>query len=154
MRAIVSIITLPLLAALLLFLVPEKLKTVKGIMALLISIITGYLTIVIFGFNDQVGTLNEVFGKSALLVFGFDPTRDAGKYLTFNCDNLSKLITLFISLFAILVLLYSIIYVKTKHIKNYYPYFLITLGCSYGAVLSDNLLLFPYILGNTGYYSL
>ena len=150
MNAIISIISLPLLAALLLFLVPEKLRTIKGIIALLISIITGYLTIVIYGFDFPNGTINELSGKSGLVISGFDLTRDAARYMTFNSDNLAKLITLFISLFAFLVLLYSVIYIKAYRIKNYYPYFLITLGCSYGAVLSDNLLLFLTFWGILG----
>lgn len=150
MNAIVSIMTLPLLAALLLFLVPEKLRTIKGIIALLISIITGYLTIVIYGFDSHVGTINEIFGKSGLVISGIDISHEAGMYMTFNSDNLSKLITLFISLFAFLVLLYSIIYIKADRIKNYYPWFLVTLGCSYGAVLSDNLLLFLTFWGILG----
>jgi formate hydrogenlyase subunit 3/multisubunit Na+/H+ antiporter MnhD subunit len=54
MKEIIIIITLPVLTGLLLFFVPEKLRTVKGIAALLISIITGYLTIVIYGSDNQM----------------------------------------------------------------------------------------------------
>jgi formate hydrogenlyase subunit 3/multisubunit Na+/H+ antiporter MnhD subunit len=75
---------------------------------------------------------------------------DTARYLVFNSDNLSKLIILFISLFTFLILLYSLIYIKEGCVKNYYPYFLITLGCSYGAVLSDNLLLFLFFWGILG----
>ena len=46
--------------------------------------------------------------------------------------------------------MYSITYMKEGRVKNYYPYFLITLGCSYGAVLSDNLLLFLFFWGILG----
>ena len=46
--------------------------------------------------------------------------------------------------------MYSIVYIKEGRVKNYYPYFLITLGCSYGAVLSDNLLLFLFFWGILG----
>ncbi len=72
------------------------------------------------------------------------------RYAVFNADNLSKLIILFISLFSILILLYSLVYIKEGKVRNYYPYFLITLGCSYGAVLSDNLLLFLTFWGILG----
>ena len=150
MSIIVSIITFPLLTALLLFLVPEKLMRIKGIIALLISIITGYLSIVIYSFDFQVGTINEISGESGLVISGIDISGEAGRYITFNCDRLGRLITLFISLFAILIILFSIIYIKGDRIKNYYPWSLITLGCSYGAVLSDNLLLFLTFWGILG----
>jgi multicomponent Na+:H+ antiporter subunit A len=46
--------------------------------------------------------------------------------------------------------IYSITYIREGKVINYYPYFLITLGCSYGAVLSDNLLLFLFFWGILG----
>ena len=84
------------------------------------------------------------------LFVGMDLPASAGRYLALNCDNLSKLIILFISIFTFLILLYSIVYIKAGRVKNYYPFFLITLGCSYGAVLSDNLLLFITFWGVLG----
>jgi formate hydrogenlyase subunit 3/multisubunit Na+/H+ antiporter MnhD subunit len=137
------IILLPILGGLLLLFIPEKLRTYKGLIAILISVITGYLTIVIFRSENQMLSQDQLFSGSILL-HGF------GRFLTFNIDNLSKLIILFISLFALLILLYSIVYIKEGRVKNYYPYFLITLGCSYGAVLSDNLLLFLFFWGVLG----
>jgi formate hydrogenlyase subunit 3/multisubunit Na+/H+ antiporter MnhD subunit len=150
MKEIVSIILLPLATGLLLFFVPEKLRTVKGIIALLVSIVTGYLTILIYSHNYQPGTLNEVLTGSGFNVFGIDLLKDAGRYAIFNADNLSRLIILFISLFSFLILLYSLVYIKGGRARNYYPYFLITIGCSYGAVLSDNLLLFITFWGILG----
>ncbi|MCX6326412.1 MAG: proton-conducting transporter membrane subunit [Bacteroidia bacterium] len=150
MKEIISIITLPVLAGLLLFFVPEKFRTFKGLVALLVSIITGYLTIVIYSSGNQMLRLDQLSAGSGLSVFGFDILRDAGRYMTFNSDSLSKLIVLFISLFTFLILLYSIVYIKAGKVKNYYPYFLITLGCAYGAVLSDNLLIFLTFWGVLG----
>jgi multicomponent Na+:H+ antiporter subunit A len=57
---------------------------------------------------------------------------------------------LFVSIFAILILLYSLVYIKKGRAKYYYPYFLITTGCSYGVVLADNLLLFIFFWGILG----
>ena len=54
MKEIISIISLPVLAGLLLFLIPEKFRTLKGIIALLISIITGYLAIMIYSSDNQI----------------------------------------------------------------------------------------------------
>lgn len=150
MKEIIIIITLPVLTGLLLFFVPEKLRTVKGVAALLISIITCYLTIVIYGSENQILRLDEAAAGSGLSVSGLDLPGSAGRYLALNCDNLSKLIVLFISIFTFLILLYSLVYIKTGRVKNYYPYFLITLGCAYGAVLSDNLLLFLAFWGVLG----
>jgi formate hydrogenlyase subunit 3/multisubunit Na+/H+ antiporter MnhD subunit len=150
MKEIIIIITLPVLTGLLLFFVPEKLRTVKGIAALLISILTGYLTIVIYGSDNQMVRLDGLSAGSGLSVSGLDLPGSAGRYLALNCDNLSKFIILFISIFTFLILLYSLVYIKAGRVKNYYPYFLITLGCAYGAVLSDNLLLFLAFWGALG----
>jgi multicomponent Na+:H+ antiporter subunit A len=150
MNEIINIITLPVLAGLLLFFVPEKYRTLKGIVAVVVSIVTAYLTIIIYSSDYQAGSLKEISGGAGVVISGIDIMKFATKYLTFNSDNLSKLITLFISLFAFLVLLYSIVYIKAGRVKNYYPYFLITMGCSYGAVLSDNLILFLTFWGILG----
>jgi len=150
MKEIASIITIPIAAGLLFFLIPEKFRTLKGIIAVLISIITGYLAILIYGQNYQAVTLTELSKGSVSFVFGTDLLKDAGRYAVFNVDNLSKLIILFISLFSFLILLYSLVYIKEGKARNYYPYFLITIGCSYGAVLSDNLLLFITFWGILG----
>jgi formate hydrogenlyase subunit 3/multisubunit Na+/H+ antiporter MnhD subunit len=150
MNEIINIISLPVLTGLLLFFVPEKYRTLKGIVALVVSIVTAYLTIIIYSSDYQVGNLKEIFGGTGVVISGIDIMKYAGRYLAFNNDSLSKLIILFISLFAFLVLLYSIVYIKAGKVRNYYPWFLITLGCSYGAVLSDNLLLFLTFWGILG----
>ncbi|MCE5346685.1 MAG: hypothetical protein LLG13_10415 [Bacteroidales bacterium] len=150
MKEIIIIIILPVLTGLLFFFVPEKFRTIKALAALLISIITGYLTIVMFSTGNQFLTQDELFASSGMSVFGFNLQHDTGRHIIFDIDSLSKLIVLFISLFAFLILLYSIVYIKAERVKNYYPYFLITLGCAYGAVLSDNLILFLTFWGILG----
>jgi len=150
MKEIIFIISLPIISGLLLFFVPEKFKASKGVFALLISIITCYYIIMIFSSGSQLHHLNELSPYSAIYIFGFDLLHNAGKYVSFNCDKLSELIILFVSFFSFLILLYSITYIKEGRIRNYYSYFLVTLGCSYGAVLSDNLLLFILFWGILG----
>lgn len=150
MNEIFSIIIIPVLAGLLLFFVPDKFRTVKAIVGLLITILTVYLTIIIYRADVTAFKLNEIFGRSGITIFGLDILQAARKYLTFNSDNLSKLIILFIGIFAFLIALYSIVYIKAGRVKNYYPYFLISLGCSLGAVLSDSLLLFLVFWGMLG----
>jgi formate hydrogenlyase subunit 3/multisubunit Na+/H+ antiporter MnhD subunit len=150
MKELIYIITLPVLSGILLFPVPERFRTFKGLVALLVSIITGYLAIVIFTSENQILLLNNLSVTSGMSIPGFDLLRDSFRYMSFNVDNLSKLIVLFVSMFTFLILLYSLVYVKSGRVRNYYPYFLITLGCSYGAVLSDNLLLFIAFWGVLG----
>lgn len=146
MNVFISIITLPVIAGLLLFLVPEKFRTIKGIAALTVSIITMWFSIIIYRSEPQI------FTPAGGSIFSFIQDLIGGNrnYFVFNHDNLSGLIILFTSLFAILILIYSIIYIREGRVRNYYPYFLITLGCSYGALLSDNLLLFLFFWGILG----
>ena len=150
MKEIVSIITLPVFLGILLFFVPEKFRIVKGVIALLTSIITGYLAIVIYNSGSQLHYLDELSAGPAMYIFSLDLLIDAGKYIAFNCDSLGNLIILFISLFTSLILLYSLVNIKDARVKNLYPYFLITQGCAYGAVVSDNLLLFLFFWGILG----
>jgi formate hydrogenlyase subunit 3/multisubunit Na+/H+ antiporter MnhD subunit len=150
MKEIIFIISLPVVSGLLLLFIPEKFRKAKGVVALIVSIITGYFTIIIYSSVSQFHHLNELSAASTISVFGFDLLHNADKYFTFNSDNLSKLILIFISFFSLLILLYSLVYIKEGRIRKYYPYFLITLGCSYGAVLSDNLLLFILFWGILG----
>ncbi|OFY57881.1 MAG: hypothetical protein A2V50_06680, partial [Bacteroidetes bacterium RBG_19FT_COMBO_42_10] len=117
---------------------------------LVVSLFTGYMTLSLFSSSVQMAVLDGIIGKSCVLLFGSNLLEGADRYFTFTIDNLSKLITLFISIFSILILLYSLVYIKAGRVKNYYPWFLITIGCSYGAVLSDNLLLFLTFWGILG----
>ncbi len=144
------LIIIPFLAGILLFLVPEKHLKLKGIFALVISLITGYLTLSLFTSAPQMVALEGVMGKTCNALFGSDLMYGAESFFTFSVDNLSKLIILFISLFSILVLIYSIVYIKSGRVKHYYQWFLITLGCSYGAVLADNLVMFLIFWGILG----
>jgi formate hydrogenlyase subunit 3/multisubunit Na+/H+ antiporter MnhD subunit len=150
MNGLLTIVTLPLITGLLLFLIPEKLRTVKGIVALIISIITLSLTIFTYRIDLQTAGLESLVSKSGILSSASGFLHSAGRYIIFNNDNLSMLIILFISLFAFLVVIYSLAYIREGDVLNYYPWFLITLGCSYGAVLSDNLLLFLFFWGILG----
>ena len=144
------LIIVPVAAGVLLLLLPEKFVTLKGIIALVVSLLTGYMTLSLFSSSVQMAVLDGIIGKSCVLLFGSNLLQGADKYFTFTIDNLSKLITLFISIFSILILLYSLVYIKAGRVKNYYSWFLITIGCSYGAVLSDNLLLFLTFWGILG----
>jgi multicomponent Na+:H+ antiporter subunit A len=150
MDEIFSLIILPLAVGLLLFLIPDKFRTGKGIIALLIIINAGFLSASIYTFGDQIYRWDEIARISGLDFYGLKIPPDVLTHISFNLDSLSRLIIVFISLFAVLIALYSLVYIKEGRVRNYYPYFLITLGCAYGAVLSDNLLLFLAFWGALG----
>jgi NADH:ubiquinone oxidoreductase subunit 5 (subunit L)/multisubunit Na+/H+ antiporter MnhA subunit len=150
MDEIFSLISLPVAVGLLLFLIPDKFRTVKGIIALLIIINAGFLSASLYTFGDQIYRLDEMSRTLGLDFYDLNIPPDVVEHISFNLDSLSRLIIVFISLFAVLIASYSLVYIKEGRVKNYYPYFLITLGCAYGAVLSDNLLLFLAFWGVLG----
>ncbi|HAX92925.1 MAG TPA: hypothetical protein DCY25_03075 [Bacteroidales bacterium] len=130
-----SAIIITIIAAIILFIIPDKASLAKGILALAVAVIAGVLTAGIYTSGPQK-FVPEVW--------------EIGRYLSLRIDNLSRLVLMFISLFSILILLYSIVYMKGKKIRNYYSWILVTMGCSYGAVAADNLLLFLAFWGILG----
>ncbi|MDP8204763.1 MAG: proton-conducting transporter membrane subunit [Candidatus Tenebribacter mawsonii] len=133
------LIFLPIGIGIVLFLIPEFLKQVKGVVNLLISIFTLYTSILVFKMSSGIINI-ECFKFPSI-----------SKYLIFNVDSLSKLIVLFIGIFGFLFALYSLSYItKEKAITGYYSYYLITLGSAFGAVFSDNLILFIIFWGILG----
>ena len=142
------VILLPVAAGLLLFVVPDRFLKIKGVFALIISLIAGYCAVVLYGSAIQMAVPDKIAGSSCFTLFGLDG--GATSFLTLTVDGLSKLITLFIGIFTVIILLYSIVYIKPGRVSNYYTWVLITTGCSYGAVLADNLLLFLFFWGILG----
>lgn len=136
MNQAIQIIIFPVLIGILLFLLPSTLRMIKAIIAIGAVLFTGYLAISLFGAGDLVFSTNYWTG--------------ADKYCSFSLDGLSRLILLFISLFSLLVVIYSTRYKMVAAMRNYYAWFLITLGFSFGAVLANNLLLFLICWGILG----
>lgn len=136
MNQVIQIITIPVLTGILLFLLPSSLRLIKAIIATGIVLFTGYLAISLYGAEE--------------LVFSPEYWADMEKYCSFSLDGLSKLITLFVALLSLLVIIYSTRYSASASMRNYYPWYLITLGFSYGAVLANNLLLFLICWGILG----
>ncbi|UCH13822.1 MAG: hypothetical protein JSV22_12030 [Bacteroidales bacterium] len=145
---ITAIIFVPILAGIVLFIFPEKIKTVKGIISLIIAAPVLYFSYDIFAQKNMAGKVSLMDGitiKSQVINAWLE---GVGKYTAINIDNLSKLITLLIGFFGLIIVIYSLVYInKAKGIRNYYPYVLITLGSSFGAVLADNLILFVIFWG-------
>ena len=128
-------VLITVIAGIILLLIPEKAYIIKGILALAVAVIAGMLTLGIYT-TDPQKFVPEVW--------------NIGRYLSLRIDNLSRMVLMFISLFSVLILLYSIVYIKGKKIRNYYSWILITIGCSFGAVMADNLLLFLVFWGTLG----
>lgn len=152
MNEITYIICLPIFAGILLFAIPERLKSIKGIFAIVISVYALYQSILIFNGQCGIYNLKQLIGGSTICQLYANSLNDAAKYVTFNIDSLSQLILLFVNIFAVLIVIYSLFYIdKKKKTLNYYAFFLITLGTSNGAVLSNNLILFLTFWGILGF---
>jgi multicomponent Na+:H+ antiporter subunit A len=144
------IIMLPLLTGILLFLVPERFKIFKGIVSLAIAVNVLVLAVQIFIRDSQFINADLTPIHQYLTPALASIVTAVEKFCSVNIDSLSKLIILMISIFGVLILLYSLVYDRKGVVKNFYPYFLITLGCSSGAAISDNLLLFVFFWGALG----
>ncbi len=137
------LIFMPIVIGIVLFILPESLKLIKGLLSLIVTGTTLYLSVSLFAFSSAEPT--ELYQMSCVFLPAIN------SFLILNLDGLSKLITLFIGLFGFLYTIYSIAYVtKKKKLFNYYSFFLITIGASFGAVLADNLLFFVTLWGLLG----
>jgi len=144
------LIIIPLATGILFFLIPDKLQRIKGILTLAAALASAYFSVRLFSAASQMIIQGETVRKSCITLFNLDMLKYAGDYLSFTVDSLSRLIILFISILSILILLYSLVYNRSVSVRNYYPWFLLTLGCSYGAVLADNLIVFILFWGMLG----
>lgn len=132
-------ILMPMLIGVALFILPETMKILKGLIALLVSAFAIYLSFKLFGSENGLYNMQCV---------AFPALSES---LGMNVDGLSKLIVLFIGIFGFLYALYSLSYVtKEKQLFSYYSYYLITMGASFGAALSDNLIAFIFFWGILG----
>lgn len=133
------LIFLPLIVGIALFIVPDNLKKLKGIITLIVSGITLFFAIKSFQLNNGIINLQCIRFPSIT------------KYLVFNVDALSKLISLFIGLFGFFLAMYSLNYIDKKiNLRGYYSYYLLTLGSAFAVVFSDNLIIFVTFWGLLG----
>lgn len=148
LSVITAIIFIPIGAGIVLFVFPEKIKAVKGILSLIVAAVSAYWAYYIFAGKEILGKAFFADGISCKSDSINTCISSIGNYSAINIDNLSKLIILLIGLFGLLIVIYSLVYVnKAKGIRNYYPFILITLGSSFGAVMADNLILFIVFWG-------
>lgn len=150
MKDTTAIILIPLITGVLLLLIPEKFRTLKGVLALIVALISGYLAVRIYGSLNITGISGEISGTGRFRIPPDSFAEDISRYAVIGDDNLGRLIVLLTALFSILTGFYSIIYNRKDNVRNFFPYFLITTGCAFGAALSDNLILFITFWGILG----
>ncbi|MCM8784965.1 MAG: hypothetical protein NC827_03490 [Candidatus Omnitrophica bacterium] len=123
-RIIIGIFFLGFISGLLCRFIPSKVKYLKEIISGLVSII--YLAFSILLFKNTPYYITEIF----------------------LIDRFSIFISIFVSLFTLLTLIYSFSYFENFENSNrYYCYILWTLASSIGAVFSNNLILFSVFWG-------
>ncbi len=150
MKDTTGIILIPLITGVLLLLIPEKFRMFKGVLALIIALISGYLAVRIYGSGHIAGVTGELSVAGRFQIPRDSFAADISRYAVVGADSLSRLIVLFTALFSILTGIYSIIYNRKESVRNFFPYFLITTGCAFGAALSDNLIMFITFWGILG----
>ncbi|HKI46150.1 MAG TPA: proton-conducting transporter membrane subunit [Balneolales bacterium] len=143
MSIIEQLIMIPVFVGVLLLLMPKKVRPVKVVLALITSAYTLYEAILLY-LNGLMGSQLIFISSTSHALFGTEHTlTDFDAYNLFWIDGLSQLIVLFVGIFTLLVVIYSIYYItKEKNVDGYYGYLLITLGASNGAALANHLLLF------------
>ena len=142
MNELFYILIIPILTGIILWLIPEKVKYIKGIIVFIIASLTFYYSIRFFVEG------NSIFNALKLSIFN----NQINDLFMFKSDNLSRTIVLFIGFFGVMFSMYSILYIGNNHnIKHYYSNFLFTLAFSFAVVLSDNLLSFIAFWGILGY---
>lgn len=151
MNELYYIIILPIVAGILLFLIPEKVKWIKGTITLIISALSLFFAIRLFQSANGIVTVDLFSSWFREGTLCHQILQGANIFSTYHIDNLSKFISVSICAFGVLVSLYSLLYITRKReIRNYYPYFLITVGLSAGAALTDNLFFFLFFWGVLG----
>ena len=113
-------ILIPLVAGVIVRIIPDVLKGVKEGIALVVAALTFWFTIMLF---RQGWLESEWFGRAV-----------------FRLDTLSSFVLLWVGFFGVAMILYSLGYMRgKKNLKQYYAYMLFTLGAAYGAVLASDL---------------
>jgi len=126
-------IIIPFLMGVICLFIPRRLKRVSETIALLTAVMTFCLT-------------SFLFLKKPL-----DYTWEAFPIVNLHLDNLSGFILPFVGLFGVLIVLYSLGFMKGKErLNEYYAYILWTIGATLGAILSPNSLLFLIFWGLAG----
>ncbi|MGD9400859.1 MAG: proton-conducting transporter membrane subunit [bacterium] len=122
MDLMVYTVLIPLVVGVIVKIIPDMMKGVKEGLSLVVALVTFWFTI-------------DLFRQ------GFMETRWYG-YTIFRLDTLSSFILLWVGFFGVVMILYSLGFMRGKmDLKPYYGYMLMTLGAAYGAVLANDMVL-------------
>jgi NADH-quinone oxidoreductase subunit L len=125
-RILLLPILIPLASALIIFVIPKRLRPVTEILALTATAASLLLTISLF---------NQTLSLSW-------PWTGFGFQFSLRLYHFSALLILSIAGFGFLVVLYSIVFMRRRtSFKQFYAYLLLTIALASGAVLADNLVL-------------
>jgi len=138
MNAPVYIIAVPVLAGLALLLLPASLQRIKGLLAVLTSLSTIYWAIPIY------------MGKGDSFIPKLLQGLEIEGVFSMNADGLSALILLCMSILSALIAIYALSLRSGSQSRNFSPWFLLTLGFAFGAVLTNHLLFFLICWGLLG----
>ncbi|MDD5687388.1 MAG: proton-conducting transporter membrane subunit [Elusimicrobia bacterium] len=118
------LILLPFIAGLLVFAIPKSIRKTSGFLALLVTLVDLYFTIILFKTN----------------IMSSVPWAGFGIEFSLRLDHFSSFIILAVASFCVLVTLYSITFMKDKdNSSQFFAYMLISLAMTNGAVLANNL---------------
>jgi NADH-quinone oxidoreductase subunit L len=124
-KYIYLLILLPLISGLLSFFIPKKIKGIKEMFSLIITLVNLLIAIKLFG--------NNITFSLPWLGHTID--------FSLRLYHFSSFIILAAAGFSFLITLYSVVFMKDKNCLNqFYAYFLISIAFVNGSVLADNLL--------------
>jgi len=98
------LIMMPIFIGVVIFVIPDSMKIIKGLIALIVTAVTLYLSVTVF--RLPTGVEAGLYSLQSI----FLPVID--KYMMLKVDGLSKLIVLFIGVFGFLYAIYSISYLN------------------------------------------
>lgn len=145
------IVLLPLVAGLVLFIVPDKLRLVKGIIAFLVSCLALCGAIFLYTQKDTASGLNLLHTGWLTQLFGEGLLPSVKQYTQLRADNMARLVNLLVCSYACIVLFFSLGYFSSSNrMEQYYPLVMLTLWASSVAVLADGMFLFLLAWGFLG----
>ena len=124
-------IIIPLVAGAIVVIIPKALKGVRELIALIATLLSAYYAGVVY-FTGGEKIVSWVWFRLDDFLFTAD----------LRADSLSGLILFAASVFAVLIVMYSLGFMRDKdRLREYYSYLLWTSGAASAALLADNLIL-------------